>query len=459
MSADVTVAEPNRAPFALGPNLFVDDRLIAEGTGLARTTHQPEKLPAPVLDHDRPTWFMKVLYDAEAGCYRMWYIAMGPKFGIALAESKDGIRWRGSEYIDGPAGHWGLFLHDEGPGFTEPLRRYKMAYFGSGLSLAFSADGMRFNAYADNPVLPWNASDIPPYEPGYENVISDIIDGCWDPLRKEYLLGCKIERGGYPGKPPHHAEGWRRCVGMSTSRDFITWARPRVIVTPDPANGMEEFYGFKPLVRGSLYIGFLRVLRDDLPATPGGPVQGIGWTELMTSRDGRNWTRYQEPFIDRDPREGRWDHAMAWYGDSIAVGDQEYIYFGGYRAGHKVRGRKGDRVVGMAVLRRNGFVSRDAGSEGGALKTWPGVLPGDLLTVNANVREEMRVRLLDEHGEVLPGYDWPDCVPVYGNSVSHRIVWRGRPPLPRNCLISLEFALRAADLYGFDLVSTREPKK
>ncbi|NWG13400.1 MAG: hypothetical protein HXY20_07705 [Acidobacteria bacterium] len=29
--------------------------------------------------------------------------------------------------------------------------------------------------------------------------------------------------------------------------------------------GIEEFYGFKPMVRGNLYLGFLRVLRDDLP--------------------------------------------------------------------------------------------------------------------------------------------------------------------------------------------------
>jgi hypothetical protein len=119
---------------------------------------------------------------------------------------------------------------------------------------------------------------------------------------------------------------------MSTSRDFIAWQRPRLVVTPDPNNGVEEFHGFKPVVRGDLYLGFLRVLRDDLPATEGGPVEGIGWTELMTGRDGCDWTRHQDVFIDRQRRAGAWDHAMAWYADSVTVGDLECVYYVGYSA-------------------------------------------------------------------------------------------------------------------------------
>jgi hypothetical protein len=67
----------------------------------------------------------------------------------------------------------------------------------------------------------------------------------------------------------------------------------------------------EPMIRGNLYIGFLRGLRDDIG-------QGIGWTELATSRDGRQWTRYQEKFIDRNPRQCTWDHAMPWLGLGIA---------------------------------------------------------------------------------------------------------------------------------------------
>ncbi len=57
---------------------------------------------------------------------------------------------------------------------------------------------------------------------------------------------------------------------------------------------------------------------------------------------------------------------MAWYGDCLTVGDKEYIYYGGYAQGHKVRS---DRTLGMGMLRKNGFVSRDAGIESGWLKS------------------------------------------------------------------------------------------
>ena len=456
---------PDSVAFSPGPNLFIDDALIVKSRGLTRTTHQPEKMPKPVLGHDRPIFYMKVLYDADLGRYRMWYNAMGPIHGYAYSESRDGVEWTmpnleliGGNYIDAPTGHWGFSLVDEGPGGPEPERRYKMVWFDQshrnvakrGMCVAFSADGLRFRPHENNPVIRQSVNDLPWNAPDYDNIISDILDVCVDPSRGEYLLGCKIEQSGFPGKAPHHAEGWRRCVGMSTSKDFVTWERPRTLVTPDPSNGLEEFYGFKPMVRGNLYIGFLRVLRDDLPATPGGPVEGIGWTELMTSRDGRNWTRHQEPFLDRDPRADRWDHAMAWYADAITVGDSEYIYFGGYRAGHKIRGQKGDREVGLAILRKNGFVSRDAGPEGGFLKTPAGVLPGHRMTVNAVVREEMRVRLVDTRGNAVPGFDWADVVPVRGDSVAHRIEWRHHRTLPEGQAVSIEFELRNAELYGFE---------
>ena len=453
----------NAVSLSLGPNLFLDDYLIIESKGLKRTTHQPKKLADPVIREGMALFYVKILYDSDLGCYRMWYNNFKPTLGYSYAESDDGIKWRlpklglakvagARNYIDAPKGQWSLFMVDEGSDFADPSRRYKMAYFRvkEGMKVAFSADGMHFKPYKGNPVLREYVPDIPKDSPG-SCLTSDVIEGCWDPIKKEYLVACKIWQNGFPGKPAYADEGCRRVVGITTSKDFIKWEKSRVVVLPDPKNGLEEFYAFKPMVRGNLYIGFLRVLRDDLGATPGGPVQGIGWTELLTSRDGRNWTRYQDKFLDRDPREGQWDHAMAWYGDCITVGDKEYVYYGGYRGGHKVRDNPGDRSLGMAFLRKNGFVSRDAGDDGGSLKTPPAVLPGSNLTVNANVRKEMKVRLIDQQGNAIDGFDWADCKTVSGDSLSHRVEWQGNPALPMDRPVSLEFSLRNAEFYGFDL--------
>ncbi len=175
---------------------------------------------------------------------------------------------------------------------------------------------------------------------------------------------------------------------------------------------------------------------------------GVGWTELTTSRDGRNWTRYQDKFIDRNPISGTWDHAFSWYADCITVGDKDYVYYGGYSHGHKI----GDRQVGLAILRKNGFVSRDAAGKSCTLKTPVGKLPGNSLTVNAVVRGELTARIVDATGNAIIGFNWTDCKPVRGDSVSHLMKWRGSKFLPRFQPVSLEFSMRDTELYGFDIV-------
>ncbi len=469
IAADASAKSPDAFRFSVGPNLFVDDYLIAKSEGLKRTTHQPEKLPEPVLRraeswHLQPQWFLEVKRDPITGKFRAWYNVKNPGGAPYVcncyAESDDGIKWvrpelglveaagsKKNSIIDAPLGHFGLFLVDEGPSYANKSRRYKMAYFGPGLAIAFSEDGLRWKEYEGNPVLPMDEGDTKEKQAGIGGYVSDIIEGCWDPIKQEYMIACKVNRNGHPGTPPHNSEGYRRLVSVTTSKDFLLWHRPELVMTPDPANGLEEFYGMKPMVRGNLYLGFLRVLRDDLPADAGGPVEGIGWTELATSREGRNWTRYQDKFIDRNPKPGTWDHAMGWFADCVTVGDKDYVYYGGYSAGHKV----GDREVGLAILRKNGFVSRDAGSKAGLLKTPLAQLPGKSITVNAVVRGELKVRVVDAKGKALKGFDWPDCAPIRGDSVAHPIKWRSGKNLPTFQQVSLEFSIRDGELYGFDL--------
>jgi hypothetical protein len=364
-----------------------------------------------------------------------------PSLGmVEIAGSRDNnIFWNDPAY--------GLFFVDDGAGSGNPSRRYKFAYYtkaARGISIAFSADGLRFKPWPSNPVLPeWSG----------QTGIGDIIDGCWDPIRGVYLAIVKayaVPEDGYKGSTMNAREGYRRLVGQTISRDFIHWQPPKRIVVADPKEpGMWEFYGAKPYVRGDLYIAFLRVLRDDIDPATGGPIPptrqaGIGWTELMTSRDGENWTRHREPFIDRDKRPGAFDHAMAWFGDWVTVGDQEYIYYGGYSAGHKI----GSRDIGLAKLRKNGFVSRDAGSTKGLLRTPTVLVEAARMTINAKVDGELRVRIVDAAGKSLPGFDWTE---VLGDSVAHPVRWKGAISSLKGKPVQLEFALHQAQLYGFDL--------
>lgn len=460
-------AQPIR--LSSGPQLFIDEYLIAESNGLVRTTHQPEKVLRPVLGkaeswHRQPQWSLKVIYYPGSTLYRMWYNVKNPggapEWCYALAESQDGIKWdrpewglvevggsRKNNLIAAPLGHFSLFLVDEGADYRDAARRYKMAYGGGGLCLAFSADGLNFKEYKGNPVIHEYAGHAKANQPGYKSVIDDVIDGCWDPLRKQYLIAAKRWDCGYPGKPKNAPDGMRRTVILTTSKDFVNWKTPEQIIKPDPKNGLEEFYGMQPMVRGNLYIGFLRVLRDDLPADDGGDVNGIGWTELITSRDGEHWNRNQKVFIDRNHKSDTWDHAMAWVGDCVTVGNEDYIYYCGYSSGHKV----GDRQVGLARLRKNGFVSYDADAKWGNLRTPPLLLSCKRMTVNAEVEGELRARLLDLQGKPIPGFDADDCGPLRGNSVAHPINWHGNLSNLADEPVRIEFLLRNTRLFAFSL--------
>jgi len=475
MMCGVSFAAESPLRLRPGPQLLIDDHLIESSHGLVRTTHQPEKLAEPIVVggqawHNIPVPYIRAIDYRPNGPFRMWYNVRDSGRGgfatYAYAESDDGIAWRRPDLGLVDVGEpnnllpihrgWSIVLIDDGPDAAGP-KRFKFGQFscGSGaeshgLWVSFSADGLHFDTYNKNPVAHFSEQ---------EGVIgvSDIIDGCWDPLRKLYLICHKTHAwpsDGYKGKTKNVSEGGRRLVGQITSKDFVHWSKPRRIIVADPAEpGVWEFYGMQPQVRGDLYLGFLRVLRDDLPADPGGSVDGIGWTELCTSRDGENWTRHREPFIDRNPRKGAFDHAMAWLGECVTVGDKEYIYYGGYNLGHK----PGQRVIGMATLRKNGFVSRSAGADGGTLITPPVILEATDMSVNADVRGELRIRVLDEHGKPLPGFDWRNCQPIRGDATAHRVTFKGNATALRDRAIRIEFSLKNCDLYGFDLGNPAPP--
>jgi hypothetical protein len=209
--------------------------------------------------------------------------------------------------------------------------------------------------------------------------------------------------------------------------------------------GLTEYYSVGNVIaRGGLLIGLLKVLRDDLPAEPDGKVQGIGYTVLAWTRDGEHWERDREPFMDRNPQPGTWDRAMTWGDCLLPVDDEVFIYYGGYARGHKVERFK-ERQLGFARMQRDRFVSRDAASEGGTLRTPPLLLDGSKLTLNANIKGELRVRLLD-------GTNVAESAPLHGDSLAHEVQWNSSPQF-KGKPVQLEFVVNDARLYGFELIA------
>jgi len=453
------------------PQLFIDNYLIAEHTGLTRTTHSPQRIQEnPILGWEQGTSqpYLTVLRDPETRKYRMWYNKTDTT--IAYAESEDGVHWNtpslgilGNDNrvlnISVPdQGGYGVSLIDEGPGFSDKARRFKIAWWGTALApdgqlgdnpgrslcVAFSPDGLHWTPWKNNPVL---------------GGVDDIVDVYWDPIHRRYGLFFKS----YASEEDGYTQGlraggnFRRVVGASISEDLVTWSRPWRVLMPEPRDeGQLEFYSVGgTIARGGLLIGFARMLHDDYPANEGGPPDGIGYSTLVTSRDGLHWERHDDIFFDRNPDPNAWDRAMTWIGSAVPMGDELYLYYGGYKRGHKIE-RNRERQLGLAKMPMDRFVSRDAtGDKPGRLLTVPlyrlDKHPHQLLLNADALGGRIRVQVRDaKSNEILPGYTFDDCNPVTKDALALPVTWKKNNTLPGKT-IRLEFELTRAGLYGFRL--------
>ena len=103
-------------------------------------------------------------------------------------------------------------------------------------------------------------------------------------------------------------------------------------------------------------------------------------------------------------------------------------------------------AVCLAVLRRDGFVSLDAGNQEGVLTTPPFTLDGTELWVNVDARGgELRAELLDGAGAVAAS-----SAALSGDRPRARLEWPdGRPAGLRGRNLRLRFTLRDAEFYSY----------
>lgn len=427
-----------------GPQLFVDDYLIEETEGLERRVERPQRDPGlgnPVVTGkgDRNYQpYLTVLRDPESGRFRMWYGAYGESpdgitSHLGYTESGDGIRWDTPGRLLGDPGpiQFGSSILDEGKDYAPAQERYKFAWWhDGGLKLATSPDGLAWTLLRPYPVLRHN---------------HDINNLWWDALRQRYVATISVYTTG-PTWP-----GTRRVTLQSTSRDLLTWEAPWYVLTPSAGCDHPElqFYAMNGyLERGGLWLGMVKVLRDDLraPGTPEG-AYGVGYTTLAWSRDGRHWVRDPEPYFEPDPDPTAWDHAHAWIDWQLPVEGNVLLYYGGYRNGHKMN-RFEERQIGVLRIAQDRYVSRHAGAEEGRLVTPPVRLNARRLTVNARAEGELRAQVTDEAGAPLKGFGYEDCAPIRGDGLAQVVRWKGELGALAGRVVRLELRLREGDLYG-----------
>ena len=124
--------------------------------------------------------------------------------------------------------------------------------------------------------------------------------------------------------------------------------------------------------------------------------------QLATSRDGISWQRAggRNPFLRLGPPDAGDSRMIYAFTQPVQVGDELWIYYGGFRYGisEGVALKRG--AYFRARLRLDGFISADAPYEGGELVTVPLRFRGERLALNADTSAggAIRVQIEDEGG-------------------------------------------------------------
>jgi hypothetical protein len=149
---------------------------------------------------------------------------------------------------------------------------------------------------------------------------------------------------------------------------------------------------------------------------------------------------------------------MAWIGSAAPVGDDVYLYYAGYRWGHK-HNRTTERQIGLLKIPRDRYVARYAGPKGGTITTPVLTFAGDgeAMTINAEAAQtgQVRVQVTDASGKPLPGFSFEECQPITGDSLAAPVKWKQPLSALRGQPVRLEFSLKDTSVYGLELQGGR----
>ncbi len=447
------------------PLLFADDSGVAFSKGVVRTIHAAQTAPQPVLQPERP-WeglrlyvYGSVYFDQATSLYRLWYASAN---AVLYATSKDGIHWdRPNLGIHSYKGsnQNNIIFHVGSPSVLfdksekDPAKRYKM--LGSrfkrkddgkiddevtGYYAAYSADGLNWNFYEKNPVLPRH----------------DTVTLSYDPRTGEYLAYHKIHSDwrGYN----------RRIVYLSRSKDMQNWSEPAIVFAPDETDDSwakkkperTEVYNMAVLPHASGFLGFPTIFKVTVVGRPDmakgqSPTDGPIDVQLVTSVDGEHWVRTtpRMPVIALG-KSGSFDAGaiLGTTSTSVDVGNETWLFYTALTTTHGGAMPEKKLTIGRAAWRKHGFVSLDAEDRGSVI-TKPLLLKQSSLFLNADASDgEVRVEIQDLAGKALPGLSFKESVPLNTDSTRHPFSWQGGVEIPVNNPIKISVKLTRAELYS-----------
>ena len=454
--------------------LFLDDHGVAVLDRLQRTLHQPENRGAVIVP-DQP-WEMSLqtrcvpAWDEQHKIFKLWMITCTHVPGVAgttYAESKDGVRWAkpvlrqwefqgsrennfvhvGPTPLQWPANTIENVVYD--PDDPDPSRRYKGFLGVHDRRPIVSPDGIH-----------WTRLEVPQIPSGDESNLS------YDRSNRTFIATLKTEG-------PHG-----RSHAIWTSKDFQKWTNLNVVFHADaedqrlakvniearladgklhqpvqhnPTHYNADIYNLGVFRYEGLYVGLAAVYHATGKRPNDPNTDGFHLIQLAASPDLKAWQRLgdRQAFIGPSPvAGGAYDLTQLLPPSAPVVhGDELWFYYTGikYRAAPEDPDPDWGGVC-LAVLRRDGFISLDAGAELGTVVTKPFVARGTALSVNVDATQgALEVTVLDGEGN-------PAAVskPLVGDQPHAVVQWQSGDLAPlKGKTVSVRFTLRNARLYSF----------
>lgn len=458
---------------------FYDDQDLETCHGLHLAYGPVTKLG--LVDWPRPEWdlnlasvFAGSVVPMPGGGWRCYYSGRCPTdervFGIALAESADGITWDkpplGQLEIDGVDTNRIVFENAPADGsFTQPQvvllpdgswrmwswwHAHDVGYVR--YVLAESEDGIRWRLIDVNRPAVMHPSDC---ELGQNAWVAGLTDAStedafahqrtmewmeakrlrsndatcvyWNDdaehfeMYSVWLMPVDPETHRYT--PHDNAPRVLRTIHRRESEDGLTWSDPEMLILPDEHDPLhQEFYYLAVQPDGDWNIGMLGHYRCweqtmDL--------------ELCFSCDTHRWVR---------PLRGGWvprgdideiDY-MSCYATNrlIDLGDRWRLL---YRGGNQLHNRR--LPEGVTEARQDNFVAEAPKGRFAGLATTERTIgaltlkrfnhTAEHITVDADVRGRLQAELRDPYGRPLPGLELNSCLPITGDSHKHVLIWQG----------------------------------
>ena len=272
----------------------------------------------------------------------------------------------------------------------------------------------------------------------------------YDDVLDEYWL---ISRRGELGLPGLSADEFTRprIASLWKSTNLLDWQDCGVVLRYDDQDEPDvQIYGMQPFRWGRGFLAFVEIYRENIQRLD---------TQLAYSEDGLTWRRTadRQPILPRGG-EGAWDShwTVPSFNPPIPQGDRVLVLYTGAGTKHG-SGARHRRGIGLASMRRDGWVSLEAGRNEGRLVTTALPLARPMaLEVNADVHSGyLAVDVLSavpgREQQAVPGYESAKSRVEQIDSVCHRVTWGERtiiePIEGRRC--HLRMMLYAGSLFSY----------